>query len=93
MQGRIRAAHEVENKEMEAQVRGSTRAAALAAIESFLAEAGMSERAFSLRVANNSRLVSRLRAGAHLTLRSIEEAESFIDAYRAWAAGAKGATR
>lgn len=64
-------------------VEGTTRGAALAAIDAFLAEADLSEREFSLRVANNPRLVARLRRVEALTLRSIEEAERFIDEARA----------
>jgi hypothetical protein len=55
-------------------VQGTTRAAALRAIDAFLAESGMSDREFSMKVANNSRMVARLRRGEHLTLRSIEDA-------------------
>jgi antitoxin (DNA-binding transcriptional repressor) of toxin-antitoxin stability system len=63
--------------------RMDVRSLVLAEIERFLAETGMSERAFGLAAVTDHRLVRRLREGRGVTLTTIERAAAFISAHRA----------
>lgn len=58
------------------------RAAIIRSIGDFLAESGMSERAFGLAVNGNHKFVKRLRDGDGVTLGSIENAERVMRHWR-----------
>ncbi|MGZ5583392.1 MAG: hypothetical protein ACXWF2_09825, partial [Usitatibacter sp.] len=54
----------------------------LADIAAFCQAAGMAESTFGRHVANDGKLVSRLRAGGRLTTQTVERIRSFISAAR-----------
>ena len=54
----------------------------LAEIEAFLPERGISEATFGLRAVNDGKLVPRLRAGATITLATLERVRGYIAAER-----------
>ena len=55
-----------------------TQSEVLADIESFLAATGMKTTMFGVRVANNGKLVERMRAGGEMTHKTIVRIESFL---------------
>lgn len=61
---------------------GTTRAAVIETIEAFLADTRLSERRFGEEAVGDAKVLRRLRAGAGISLSTIERIESFIDERR-----------
>lgn len=51
-------------------------------IEAFLVRTGMSASALGLQTMNDHRFVARLRAGARVTVETMDKIKAFMEAYR-----------
>ncbi len=49
-------------------------------IEAFLADKHISETAFGIAAINDGKLIARLRAGANMTLRTLDKVREYLDA-------------
>lgn len=68
-----------------------TQAQLLSEIEAFLSTRKMAETTFGRMAVNDGKFVARLRAGANMTLATIERARAHIEAKRATDAAQAGA--